>query len=129
MMEYPEDPRSAREPSGPEPPSPPNYPEGTRPAGEAEAWLRRELSFLHAIERRILRRERWCREAWRVATVAFILAAFACCWYLAALGSDDAMNGGCPSKSTTTVTGAVHAVKSTAEKVAKAVGSGGSCRA
>ena len=108
VMEFPEDPRSRPEPQSPD---------GARPGGhssngahspragadhEAEAWLRRELAFLHTVERRIVRRARWRREGWRAAAVALILAMFACCWYLAALSSDGASNGACPSNGATT---------------------------
>lgn len=67
---------------------------------EAEAWLRRELEFLHGVERRILRRSRVRDEAWRAAAVGFILAMFACCWYLAALGSSGSGGSACPSVGT-----------------------------
>lgn len=108
VMEFPEDPRSRPEPQSPD---------GARQGGhssngahspragadhEAEAWLRRELAFLHGVERRIVRRARWRREGWRAAAVALILAMFACCWYLAALSSDGASNGACPGNRATT---------------------------
>lgn len=76
-MEFPEDSPRAREDQ------------------EAEDWLRRELDFLRGAERRILRRARMREEAWRAAAVAFILAIFACCWYLAALGSESGRSA-CP---------------------------------
>lgn len=94
-MEFPEDQRS--DPRG-EPRAP-----DARPARaqdhETEAWLRRELAFLHGVERRILRRERMRREAWRAAAVALILAVFSCCWYLAALGGEGSAPAACPATS------------------------------
>lgn len=64
---------------------------------EAADWLRSELEFLGGVERRILRRSRVREQAWRAATVAFILAIFACCWYLAALASGGFIGSACPS--------------------------------
>ena len=90
-MEFPEDPRG--EPLSPDAHSP------RAQEHEAEAWLRRELAFLYGVERRILRRSRLRREAWRAAAVALILAVFACCWYLAALSSDGSSPTACPAKS------------------------------
>lgn len=72
-------------------------------ATETEVWLRRELAFLHRVERRILRRERWRREAWRGIVVACILSIFALCWYLAALATGPAHHS-CPGKATSTAT-------------------------
>jgi hypothetical protein len=92
-MEFPEDPHGdARSPDA----RPPQAQDQ-----EAEAWLRRELAFLYGVERRILRRTRMRREAWRAAAVALILAVFACCWYLAALSSDGSSGTACPAKSAT----------------------------
>ena len=90
MMEFPEDAPRAREDR------------------EAEDWLRGELEFLHGVERRIRRRTRLREEAWRAVAVAFILAIFACCWYLAALGSGSAGSAGpaCPSAGSTATAGA-----------------------
>ncbi len=73
---------------------------------ETEAWLRRELAFLHRVERRILRRARWREEAWRAVAVACILAVFSLCWYLAAVsanGSSSSCKG-----AATTATAAAH---------------------
>lgn len=75
--------------------------DGRAPDGETEAWLRSELAFLHGVERRILRRSRLRKEAWRAAAVALIMAVFACCWYLAALSSDNSSSTACPAKATT----------------------------
>ena len=99
-MEYPEDPRPPGEPRTPDAHSP-----EARADREAEEWLRRELAFLQGVERRILRRSRMRHEAWRAAAVALILAIFACCWYLAALGSDHASSTACPSGSPTAAAG------------------------
>ena len=90
-MEFPEDPRGdARSPDA----------HASRAGeGEAEAWLRRELAFLAGVERRILRRARLRSEAWRAAAVALILAVFAACWYLAALGGEGSAGTACPAKS------------------------------
>jgi Mg/Co/Ni transporter MgtE len=95
VTEFPEDPRaSSSSQSGP----------GGRAgaATEAELWLRRELAFLQRVERRILRRARWRREAWRGIVVGVILAVFALCWYLAALATDGSANRSCTGKATTT---------------------------
>ena len=64
---------------------------------DAEGWLRSELEFLGGVEKRVLRRTRVREEAWRAAAVAFILAIFACCWYLAALTSGGSAGSACPS--------------------------------
>ena len=92
-MEFPEDPRGEPRSEGHHSPQAQDR--------EAEAWLRRELAFLHGVERRILRRSRMRREAWRAAAVALILAVFACCWYLAAL-SDTSSSTACPAKGAST---------------------------
>lgn len=63
---------------------------------EAEDWLRRELAFLHGVERRVVRRARAREEAWRVGAVALIFVMFASCWYLAALSSSDGSGTACP---------------------------------
>jgi hypothetical protein len=92
-MEFPEDPRGDSRSPDAQPPQAQDR--------EAEAWLRRELAFLYGVERRILRRARMRREAWRAAAVALILAVFACCWYLAALSSEGSSGTACPAKSAT----------------------------
>jgi hypothetical protein len=92
-MEFPEDPRGDSRSPDAQPPQAQDR--------EAEAWLRRELAFLYGVERRILRRARVRREAWRAAAVALILAVFACCWYLAALSSEGSSGTACPAKSAT----------------------------
>lgn len=69
---------------------------------EAEDWLRGELEFLSGAEKRMLRRTRVREGAWRAVAVAFILAIFACCWYLAALSSSSGSTGSaCPSVGST----------------------------
>lgn len=95
MIEFPEEPRASS--SGPN-----GAGRAADPATEAELWLRRELAFLHRVERRILRRAHWRREAWRLVAVGSILAVFALCWYLAAAATGSPANGSCPSKATTT---------------------------
>ncbi|MBR7834129.1 hypothetical protein KDL01_12705 [Actinospica durhamensis] len=100
VIEFPEDWRA-----GSSSPEPGGQPGGWRAAGataEAEVWLRRELAFLHRVERRILRRERWRREAWRGVVVACILAVFSLCWYLAAVSTDGSSSASCSGKATTT---------------------------
>ena len=98
MIEFPEDWRAGA--ASPEP----NGAGAWRAAGataEAEVWLRRELAFLHRVERRILRRERWRQEAWRGIVVACILAVFSLCWYLAAVSTDGSSGAACSGKGTT----------------------------
>jgi hypothetical protein len=92
--------------------------------GEAEAWLRRELAFLHRVERRIVRRERWRKEAWRAVTVAAILAVFALCWYLAALATHSAADSACTGKAGTTVSAHAATGKTTAGSATAKTGSG-----
>ena len=82
-MEFPEEP-ARRDPRTPDAHRSPR----SRAEHETEVWLRRELAFLHGVERRILRRTRIRKEAWRAAAVAAILAMFAACWYLAAVSSN-----------------------------------------
>lgn len=95
MIEFPEEPRASS--SGPN-----GAGRAAEPATEAELWLRRELAFLQRVERRILRRAHWRREAWRLVAVGSILAVFALCWYLAAAATGSPANNACPSKSSTT---------------------------
>lgn len=95
-MEFPEDPRGDSRWDAHSPQA-----HGQAQDGETEAWLRRELAFLHGVERRILRRSRMRKEAWRAAAVALIMAVFACCWYLAALSSDNSSSTACPAKAST----------------------------
>ena len=99
-MEFPEEPRTPDAHRSPR----------SRSEHEVEIWLRRELAFLYGVERRIKRRTRFRREAWRAAAVALILAMFAACWYLAALSSDtvSSSSNACPAKVVTTVTGSGH---------------------
>ena len=115
-MEYPEEPRSPDAHGSPH----------SRPGHETEIWLRRELAFLYGVERRIRRRTRVRREAWRAAAVALILAIFAACWYLAALSSDSAASTGnaCPAKTGTAAASTVH-LRTTDLKPTAAVGSAG----
>lgn len=95
MIEFPEEPRASSS-------SPSNGAgRAADPATEAELWLRRELAFLHRVERRILRRAHWRREAWRLAAVGSILAVFALCWYLAAAATGSSA-GSCAGKASTT---------------------------
>jgi len=99
-MEFPEEPRTPDAHRSPR----------SRSEHEVEIWLRRELAFLYGVERKIKRRTRFRREAWRAAAVALILAMFAACWYLAALSSDtvSSSSNACPAKSVTAVTGSGH---------------------
>jgi hypothetical protein len=99
-MEFPEEPRPSDAHGSPRP----------RPGQETEVWLRRELAFLYGVERRIRRRTRLRREAWRAAAVALILAIFAACWYLAALSSDSAASTGnaCPAHSSGAAASSLH---------------------
>jgi hypothetical protein len=107
VMEFPEEPRVPDAHGSPR----------SRSEHETEVWLRRELAFLYGVERRIRRRTRLRREAWRGAAVALILAMFAACWYLAAISSDSiASNSGraCPAATATAVLGSAHHVKTSA---------------
>jgi hypothetical protein len=116
-MEYPEEPRTPDAHGSPR----------SRPGQEAEVWLRRELAFLYGVERRIRRRTRLRREAWRAAAVALILAIFAACWYLAALSTDSAAstgNNACPAHSNSAAVGSLH-LKTAALKTTAAIGSAG----
>jgi hypothetical protein len=107
-MEFPEEPRSARDPRIPDAHRPPR----SGAEYEVEIWLRRELAFLYGVERRIKRRTRLRREAWRAAAVALILAMFAACWYIAALSTESAAGTGtgnaCASKAASTAAGSTH---------------------
>jgi hypothetical protein len=115
-MEFPEEPRPARDPRSPEP-------RPARPSAEheTEAWLRRELAFLHGVERKILRRGRIRKEAWRAAAVAAILAMFAACWYLAAVSSNSlsSSSNACAAKTATSTTGSAHLTGGNATSTAK----------
>jgi hypothetical protein len=95
---------------------------------EAEDWLRRELAFLHDVERRILRRTRLREGAWRAAAVAIILAVFACCWYLAVLGSEGSAGWACPSVGTTVRAGNGRALPATTPRGAVLMGAPVSAR-
>ena len=99
-MEYPEEPRTPDAHGSPR----------SRPGQEAEVWLRRELAFLYGVERRIRRRTRLRREAWRAAAVALILTIFAACWYLAALSTDSAASTGnaCPAHANSAAVSTLH---------------------
>ena len=107
-MEFPEEPRVPDAHRSPR----------SRSEHEVEIWLRRELAFLYGVERRIKRRTRFRREAWRAAAVALILAMFAACWYLAALSSDSvaSSSNACPAKTVTAAAGSAHLKTSTADK-------------
>ena len=102
VMEFPEEPRTPDAHRSPR----------SRSEYETEIWLRRELAFLYGVERRIKRRSRFRREAWRAAAVALILAMFAACWYLAALSSESVASStsskACATKSATSVTSSAH---------------------
>ena len=117
-MELPEEPRSPDAHRSPR----------SRAEHETEIWLRRELAFLYGVERRIKRRTRLRREAWRAAAVALILAMFAACWYLAALSSDSvassSSSNACPAKTVTAVAASGH-LRSAATVVS--AGSSGEC--
>jgi hypothetical protein len=96
VVEFPEEPRSHDA----------HRSRRSRSEHETEIWLRRELAFLYGVERRIKRRARLRREAWRAAAVALILAMFAACWYLAAISSESvasSSSGNACSASTATV--------------------------
>lgn len=105
-MDFPEEPRPARDPRTPDA----HGSRHSRAERETEAWLRRELAFLHGVERRILRRARIRKEAWRAAAVAAILAMFAACWYLAAVSSNSlsSSSNACVTKTAATSTGSAH---------------------
>ncbi|HWG27482.1 hypothetical protein [Actinospica sp.] len=108
VMEFPEEPRPARDPRTPDAHRPPR----SRAEHETEVWLRRELAFLYGVERKIARRGRIRKEAWRAAAVAAILAMFAACWYLAAVSSNSLSSSSsktCATQSaSTTSTGSAH---------------------
>jgi hypothetical protein len=70
-----------------------------REGREAEDWLRRELAFLHGVERRVARRARVRAEVWRAGAVGLIFVMFASCWYLAALSSSGETGTACPVSS------------------------------
>ncbi|MBR7829451.1 hypothetical protein KDK95_24305 [Actinospica sp. MGRD01-02] len=99
VMDFPEEPRPARDPRTPDS----HGPRPPRGEHETEAWLRRELAFLYGVERKILRRTRIRKEAWRAAAVAAILAMFAACWYLAAVSSNSlsSSSDACATKTAT----------------------------
>ena len=99
-MEFPEEPRSPDS----------HHSRRSRSEHETEIWLRRELAFLYGVERRIKRRTRLRREAWRAAAVALILAMFAACWYLAALSSDSvaSSSNACAAKTVATAGQSAH---------------------
>jgi hypothetical protein len=106
VMEFPEEPRVPDAHRSPR----------SRSEHETEIWLRRELAFLYGVERRIKRRTRLRREAWRGAAVALILAMFAACWYLAAISSDSmASSSGkaCPAVTATALLGPAHHLRTT----------------
>ena len=87
---------------------------------ETEAWLRRELAFLHGVERKIVRRARIRKEAWRAAAVAAILAMFAACWYLAAVSSNSlSSSNACATKSATTSSASAHLTGGSSASAAK----------
>lgn len=116
-MDHPEEPRPARDPRTPDA-------HGSRPSRaehETEAWLRRELAFLAGVERRILRRTRIRKEAWRAAAVAAILAMFAACWYLAAVSSNSlsSNSNACVTKSATSSSASAHLTGGTSAAAAK----------
>jgi len=98
VIEFPEEPRASSSSSSP------GAGRAADPATEAELWLRRELAFLHRVERRILRRAHWRREAWRVVAVGSMLAVFALCWYLAAIATGGSAQGSCAGKVSTSAT-------------------------
>jgi hypothetical protein len=108
VMEFPEEPRTPDAHRSPR----------SRSEHEVEIWLRRELAFLYGVERKIKRRTRFRREAWRAAAVALILAMFAACWYLAALSSEGVASSSsgkaCPAASATAFTGTAHGLKTSA---------------
>lgn len=124
-MEFPEEPRPARDPRIPNDPGPGPVDGAPRSRAdlEAEAWLRRELAFLYGVERAIKRRARLRKEGWRAIAVAVILAMFAACWYVAAVSSHSlsATSKACATKSATSVSAAAHTTTSSA------AGSGESC--
>jgi hypothetical protein len=101
-MEFPEEPRPGRDPRDHRSPSSGEH--------ETEVWLRRELAFLYGVERRILRRARIRREAWRAAAVTAILAMFAACWYLAAVSSNSLSSSSkaCVTKTASSSAGSAH---------------------
>ena len=108
VMEFPEEPRVPDAHRSPR----------SRAEHETEIWLRRELAFLYGVERKIRRRARFRREAWRAGAVALILAMFAACWYLAALSSEGVASSSsgkaCSAASATSVVGAVHGLRTSA---------------
>lgn len=105
-MDLPEEPRPARDPRTPDS----HRSRPPRGEHETEAWLRRELAFLYGVERRILRRTRIRKEAWRAAAVAAILAMFAACWYLAAVSSNSlsSSSDACAAKTATSTSASSH---------------------
>jgi hypothetical protein len=115
-MDLPEEPH-ARDPRTPDAHRS-RHPHGQH---ETEAWLQRELAFLHGVERKILRRARIRKEAWRAAAVAAILAMFAACWYLAAVSSNSlsSSSNGCAAKSATTSSASAHLTGGSSASAAK----------
>jgi hypothetical protein len=113
-MEFPEEPRPARDQWNPEARAP--HP---RAEHETEAWLRRELAFLHGVERKVLRRSKIRKEAWRAAAVAAILAMFAACWYLAAVSSNSLSSSSACAKSSTTASSSAHSTGGSSASAAK----------
>jgi hypothetical protein len=108
-MEFPEEPRVPDAHRSPR----------SRSEHETEIWLRRELAFLYGVERKIRRRARFRREAWRAGAVALILAMFAACWYLAALSSEGVASSSssgkaCSTARATSVVDAAHGLRSSA---------------
>lgn len=116
-MDLPEEPH-ARDPRTPDAHRS-RHPRGQH---ETEAWLRRELAFLYGVERKILRRTRIRKEAWRAAAVAAILAMFAACWYLAAVSSNSlsSSSNACATKSATTSSASAHLTGGSSVSAAKA---------
>src|SRR6185312_4867704 len=117
VIEFPEEPRASSS-------SPSNGAgRAAYPATEAELWLRRELAFLHRVERRILRRAHWRREAWRLAAVGSILAVFALCWYLAAAATGST-TGSCAGKTSATAAAHGSTAQQTSDQGSSTHGSG-----
>lgn len=60
---------------------------GRPPASDVEAWLARELAFLYAVERRIIRRATLARRArWMVAAMLAVGIFFSIWTLVGALG-------------------------------------------
>jgi len=116
-MEFPEEPRVPDAPRSPR----------SRAEHETEIWLRRELAFLYGVERKIKRRTRFRREAWRAAAVALILAMFAACWYLAALSSDSVASSGSRACSVKTATVAADSAQAKTTGTSATTAKSGTC--